>query len=55
MSLGSGSGKVVSMKVGHDLKNTEPEHRFAKVTEDGVAFTDPNSGQDDFIGPEESM
>lgn len=37
-----------------------PEHpvnqdRLAKVTEDGVNFTDPFDGQPDFIGPEESM
>ena len=55
MSLGSGSGKVVSMKVGTDLKNTAKEDRLAKVQEDGVAFTDPVTGEDDFIGPEESM
>ena len=55
MSLGSGSGKVVSMKVGNELKNTEPEKRLAHVSEQGVAFTDPVTGEDDFIGPEESM
>lgn len=55
MSLGSGSGKVVSMKAGTDLKNTAKEDRLAKVQEDGVAFTDPVTGEDDFIGPEESM
>ena len=36
-------------------KNTEEEKRLAHVTEDGVHFHDPFTGQEDFIGPEESM
>ena len=55
MSLGSGCGKVVSMKREDNMKNTEEEKRLAHVTEDGVHFHDPFTGQEDFIGPEESM
>lgn len=55
MSLGSGFGKVVSMKRENEVLNTDPQDRFAHVCEDGVQFCDPISGQDDFIGPEESM
>lgn len=55
MSLGSGFGKVVSMKREQEILNTDPQDRFAHVTEDGVRFRDPITGQDDFIGPEESM
>ena len=29
--------------------------RLAHVSEDGVQFRDPFTGEDDFIGPEESM
>ena len=52
MSLGSGCGKVVSMKREDNMKNTEEEKRLAHVTEDGVHFHDPFTGQEDFIGPE---
>ena len=55
MSLGSGCGKVVSMKREDNMKNTEEEKRLAHVTEYGVHFHDPFTGQEDFIGPEESM
>lgn len=55
MSLGSGSGKVVSMKREDNLQNTAPEDRLATVTEDGVHFHDPVTNELDFIGPEESM
>ena len=55
MSLGSGLGKVVSMKREQEVINTDPKDRFAHVTEDGVQFHDPFTNQDDFIGPEESM
>lgn len=55
MSLGSGLGKVVSMKREQEMINTDPKDRLAHVTEDGVHFHDPFTDQDDFIGPEESM
>lgn len=55
MSLGSGLGKVVSMEREKCVGNTAHSERLAKVTEDGVYFKDPFDGQDDFIGPEESM
>lgn len=55
MSLGSGFGKVVSMDREKEVINTEPQDRFAHVSEDGVQFHDPFTDQDDFIGPEESM
>lgn len=55
MSLGSGFGKVVSMKRENEVINTEPRDRFAHVSEAGVQFRDPFTNQDDFIGPEESM
>ena len=55
MSLGSGMGKVVSMKRENDVINTDPKDRLAHVTEDGVRFHDPFTDQEDFIGPEESM
>lgn len=55
MSLGSGFGKVVSMKREQDVLNTDPRNRFAHVSEDGVQFHDPFTDEDDFIGPEESM
>lgn len=55
MSLGSGFGKVVSMKRENEVINTDPQDRFAHVSEEGVSFRDPFSGQEDFIGPEESM
>lgn len=55
MSLGSGLGKVVSMKKERGVKNTADKERLAKVSEKGVDFVDPFSGEPDFIGPEESM
>lgn len=55
MSLGSGLGKVVSMKREQEIVNTDPKERLAHVTEDGVEFFDPFTNQKDFIGPEESM
>lgn len=55
MSLGSGFGKVVSMKREQEVINTDPKDRFTHVSEEGVQFRDPITGQDDFIGPEESM
>lgn len=55
MSLGSGLGKVVSMKREKNVQNTAHKERLAKVTDDGVYFNDPFDGQPDFIGPEESM
>ena len=55
MSLGSGLGKVVSMKREQEVVNTDPKKRLAHVTEDGVEFFDPFTNQKDFIGPEESM
>ncbi len=55
MSLGSGLGKVVSMKREQDVINTDPKDRLAHVSEDGVRFHDPFTNQEDFIGPEESM
>ena len=54
MSLGSGMGKVVSMKR-TDTPVTPHNERLARVTDDGVFFTDPFDGTPDFIGPEESM
>lgn len=55
MSLGSGFGKVVSMEREKQVLNTDPQDRFAHVSEEGVHFHDPITGQEDFIGPEESM
>lgn len=55
MSLGSGLGKVVSMKREKQVINTDPKERLTHVTEDGVKFIDPFTNQEDFIGPEESM
>ncbi|MEG0960722.1 MAG: tRNA guanosine(34) transglycosylase Tgt, partial [Erysipelotrichaceae bacterium] len=55
MSLGSGFGKVVSMKRENEVMNTKQKDRFAKVSEEGVQFHDPITNQEDFIGPEESM
>ena len=55
MSLGSGLGKVVSMTREKPLENTAKKDRLAKVTEEGVHFTDPFDGTPSFIGPEESM
>lgn len=55
MSLGSGLGKVVSMKREQEVINTDPKDRLAHVSEEGVKFHDPFTDEDDFIGPEESM
>lgn len=55
MSLGSGLGKVVSMKRENQVVNTAHKDRLAKVSEKGVAFIDPFDRQPDLIGPEESM
>lgn len=55
MSLGSGLGKVVSMKREKEVINTDPKERLAHVSEEGVQFHDPFTNQEDFIGPEESM
>lgn len=55
MSLGSGLGKVVSMKKERHVTNTAHHERLAHVTEDGVDFVDPFDGQPERIGPEESM
>ncbi len=59
MSLGSGLGKVVSMgraSLENELGNNGiHKERLAKVTDEGVNFTDPFTGEPDFIGPEESM
>ncbi len=41
MSLGSGSGKVVSMSKDQNVENTKEEDRLAHVCEQGVHFTDP--------------
>ena len=55
MSLGSGLGKVVSMEREKGVVNTAHKDRLAHVTEKGVDFIDPFTGEPDFIGPEESM
>ena len=55
MSLGSGLGKVVSMKREQEVINTDPKERLTTVSEEGVTFIDPFTNQEDFIGPEESM
>lgn len=55
MSLGSGLGKVVSMEREKAVTNTAHKDRLAHVTDKGVDFADPFTGQPDFIGPEESM
>ncbi|MBR3180925.1 tRNA guanosine(34) transglycosylase Tgt [Candidatus Saccharibacteria bacterium] len=53
MSLGSGLGKVVSMD--RKIKQTSEKNRLAHVSDEGVDFTDPFTGEQEFIGPEESM
>lgn len=55
MSLGSGLGKVVSVKREQTTGNTAHKERLAHISEKGVKFIDPFDGQPDFIGPEESM
>ena len=53
MSLGSGLGKVVSMD--KMIEKTAKKDRLAIVSDRGVEFTDPFTGEREFIGPEESM
>ncbi len=55
MSLGSGLGKVVSMKREQGVVNTAHKERLAKVSDDGVDFVDPFTGEPEFIDPERSM
>lgn len=55
MSLGSGRGKVVSMKREDDVLHAGAKDCLAHVSEEGVQFHDPYTDQEDFIGPEESM
>lgn len=55
MSLGSGLGKVVSMKRENEVRNTPHKERLAIVHENGIEFYDPFTQQEDFIGPKESM
>ena len=55
MSLGSGLGKVVSMQRKESVVNTAHQERLAKITDEGVHFTDPFDREPDFISPEESM
>jgi len=57
MSLGSGLGKVVSMDA-HDIANRvapAPENRLARVTDEGVTFTNPIDGRLDMFTPEVSI
>lgn len=55
MSLGSGLGKVVSVKRDQVVGNTNHKERLAVVKEDGVSFVDPFDGLKDFMSPEDSM
>lgn len=55
MSLGSGIGKVVSMEREKEVVNAPKKDRLAHVTETGIQFQDPFTGEDEFIGPKESM
>lgn len=59
MSLGSGLGKVVSMKLLDNgkkrLDSQSKKESLVQVSEKGVSFVDPFTGKQDFIGPEESM
>lgn len=57
MSLGSGMGKVVAMsKTQLDQKRFfGHSQNLVNITDDGVHFTDPFTGQPDFIDPETSM
>jgi queuine tRNA-ribosyltransferase len=57
MSLGSGMGKVVSMErvEAGEGRQTPHKERLARVDEDGVHFTDPWTGEPDFIGPEDAV
>jgi len=58
MSLGSGLGKVVSMDsrdIGQTKLAPQMENRLAKVTDEGVSFTNPIDGRLDLFTPEVSM
>jgi len=58
MSLGSGLGKVVSMDsrdIGHNKTAPLMENRLAKVTDEGVSFTNPMDGRLDMFTPEVSI
>lgn len=55
MSLGSGAGKVVSMEKEKEVENAAMNERLAIVEENGIRFTDHITGQEEFIGPKESM
>ncbi len=55
MSLGSGLGKIVSMKRENNVKNTAHKERLAKVTELGVFFKDPFRGEDFTISGTENL
>ncbi len=55
MSLGSGIGKVVNMEREKEVVNAAKKDRLTLVQEDAVYFTDPFTGEDEKIGPEESM
>jgi len=58
MSLGSGLGKVVSMDsrdIGQDKTAPAIENRLAKVTDEGVSFTNPVDGRLDLFTPEVSI
>lgn len=55
MSLGSGIGKVVNMEREKEVVNAAKKDRLTQVEEDAVYFTDPFTGEDEKIGPEESM
>lgn len=58
MSLGSGIGKVISMDrvdIAREARNSDPGQRLAKVTDDGVEFTNPIDGKLEVFTPETSM
>jgi len=58
MSLGSGLGKVVSMDsrdIGQNKEAAPVAERLAKVTDEGVTFTNPVDGRLDLFTPEVSM
>ena len=57
MSLGSGMGKVVAMETEKIEKKRFFGHsdNLVKITDAGVDFVDPFSGEPDFIDPEKSM
>ena len=57
MSLGSGMGKVVAMeeeKIKHKRFFQHSEN-LVKISDSGVDFVDPFTGEPDFIDPEKSM